>query len=363
MTTSTSTTQGRVQAKLLWRLGRQWQVGDRLPPIKDLARELGTGQSNTHEAVRQLAATGVLRSRQRRGTFVARLPLDRPATRPDDSLRCRTVAVVLVKPVLDPFISHIAASVTREVLGSEGVVQTLDLPAHQPVPLLDADAVVVINPVPPLVIERHPWQPAVVVSTAWHAMSELPAGIDAVGINDHQGGLLAGQAMARLGCTEVGFIGASPQWDRFDVQRLDMTSTARLGGFEAGWGRPVSERWIMGVPGYSIHSGGKAFGQYQRLGERPRALFAASDDLALGFCSAAAAAGLRAGTDFHIIGFDGQERALHLVDGGLTTVAAPVDEMGRRAVQLIRERFSQPDRPDHRLQLNCSLRGGASLPF
>src|SRR5262245_31818220 len=48
------------------------EVGSRLPPIKDLARELGVGQSALHQTMRDLAREGAVYSKPKLGTFVAR---------------------------------------------------------------------------------------------------------------------------------------------------------------------------------------------------------------------------------------------------------------------------------------------------
>src|SRR5690349_3083050 len=48
--------------------------GDRLPPEKALASELGLSRSSLREAVRALSVAGVLRVRQGAGTFVTDIP-------------------------------------------------------------------------------------------------------------------------------------------------------------------------------------------------------------------------------------------------------------------------------------------------
>src|SRR5688572_28805157 len=55
---------------LVEQVGKQWQPGDRLPPIHQLSRSIGAGSTNTHRAVRELVREGWLESWPRRGTFV-----------------------------------------------------------------------------------------------------------------------------------------------------------------------------------------------------------------------------------------------------------------------------------------------------
>src|SRR3984893_12821789 len=52
----------------------QLKGGDRLPPEKALASELGLSRSSLREAVRALSVAGLLRVRQGAGTFVTEIP-------------------------------------------------------------------------------------------------------------------------------------------------------------------------------------------------------------------------------------------------------------------------------------------------
>jgi GntR family transcriptional regulator, transcriptional repressor for pyruvate dehydrogenase complex len=60
-----------------------WPVGTRLPSEATLAAELGVGRSTIREAIRALASTGMVESRQGAGTFV------RAAAAPDVGLETR----------------------------------------------------------------------------------------------------------------------------------------------------------------------------------------------------------------------------------------------------------------------------------
>lgn len=47
-----------------------WEIGERLPSEVELARQLGVGRSTVREAIRVLAHSGLLETRQGAGTFV-----------------------------------------------------------------------------------------------------------------------------------------------------------------------------------------------------------------------------------------------------------------------------------------------------
>jgi DNA-binding LacI/PurR family transcriptional regulator len=66
--------------------------------------------------------------------------------------------------------------------------------------------------------------------------------------------------------------------------------------------------------------------------DRPTAVVAASDELALGVLAAARELGLAVPQDVSVVGIDNHEMAELY---GLTTIAQPVDEQGRMATRLL----------------------------
>lgn len=346
------------------KLGRQWRVGDRLPPMKELARQLGQGQTNTHQAVRDLAAEGLLDSRQRRGTYVLRTPasdLSGPRHGRSGELAGATISLFhadvpegFIRRMVDAF--NDAIGPTGATLRTRLIPTTtshLDFRAES-----DDDAIVIFNPGRKNLVHRKPNQLLCVVSTSTQVQIDHNDRYDVVSVDERHGGSLAGQMLRAIGCEQACFLGCGlPP----SIERCDETSALRLYGFENAWGSHLRAEHILLRHGYSPQAGGEGFGRYMRLkGKRPDGVFAASDDLAVGFLAAAASHDMRPGRDFQIIGFDGQDRGQSLSGGGLTTVKVPAIEMGRRAAQLLIERFNDPDRPANRLQLECALHRGST---
>jgi LacI family transcriptional regulator, galactose operon repressor len=85
---------------------------------------------------------------------------------------------------------------------------------------------------------------------------------------------------------------------------------------------------------FQIEGGVKAGGRLLDLPDRPTAVFAFNDNLAIGLMQAAHARGLRVPDDLSIVGFDDTELA-SIVTPGLTTIRQPLAEMGRMAVSLL----------------------------
>lgn len=94
---------------------------------------------------------------------------------------------------------------------------------------------------------------------------------------------------------------------------------------------------------FEIAGGEAAAVRLLDLAERPSAIFAFNDNLAIGAIKAARARGLRVPQDLSVVGFDDSEYAT-IVSPALTSVRQPLAEMGRTAVSLLtrlldRQRF------------------------
>ncbi len=108
----------------------------------------------------------------------------------------------------------------------------------------------------------------------------------------------------------------------------------RLAGFRDGMKRAgLRENPAYMVQGrFSFESGVAATRQLLALRQRPTAIFAADDDMAIGAIWAAAEAGMQVPGEISICGFDDTNIATQ-VWPPLTTVHQPVREMGRRATE------------------------------
>lgn len=108
----------------------------------------------------------------------------------------------------------------------------------------------------------------------------------------------------------------------------------RLAGYRDGMKRAgLEERADYMVQGqFSFESGVKAARQLLSLKQRPTAIFAADDDMAVGAIWAGAEAGVRVPDEISICGFDDTTIATR-VWPLLTTVHQPVRDMGKRATE------------------------------
>lgn len=331
-------------------------VGHRLPPIKNLARQLGLGQSNLHEAMRALAREGVLYSRPKVGTFVAQRMAAQPgmpaAPRTSPSVAGRSVQVIGAVQS-DPAIWAVSQA-AHAALAERGVnvVASLTHAMLQDTVLDDrgCEVSIVINPSIRMGPAQLPRGHAVIVSTSWHARTLAGLPCDLVGVDQYSGAMLAGKALARTGCDEICYLGRGAM----DRPGYDAISQLRLEGLEAGFGRAVPDRHRLDTEGYSMRGGARGFNRWYSLSPRPRGVFAVSDDVAMGFYAAAVGQGLQPLRDFHLVGFDGLAMGQNQPEP-LTTVELPFADMGRAAVELVVNRLLQPDRPIQVTYLGCRL--------
>jgi len=109
---------------------------------------------------------------------------------------------------------------------------------------------------------------------------------------------------------------------------------------------------------FNFTAGMEAAQRFLDLGaERPTAVFAASDEMAIGFIKTVKDAGLEVPRDVSVAGFDGIEYSA-IYDPALTTMIQPRTEMGRLGAENLVARMSgrQPALPGARLPCTLAVR-------
>jgi LacI family repressor for deo operon, udp, cdd, tsx, nupC, and nupG len=108
--------------------------------------------------------------------------------------------------------------------------------------------------------------------------------------------------------------------------------------------------------GFDPASGVRGAGHFFALADRPTAVFAASDEGAIGFIKALKNRGVSVPRDVSVAGFDGIEYSA-MYDPALTTVLQPRAELGRLAGENLVRRMdrSAPRLPPARVAIPCTL--------
>ncbi len=165
--------------------------------------------------------------------------------------------------------------------------------------------------------------PLVVVDAVGRPAPDVPT----IGATNWAGGLSAAEHLTSLGHQRIGFIGGPPEMQ---------CSRARFDGYRAALeaaGIAFDETLVC--PGDFYHSSGYAGAlALFDLPEPPTAIFAASDQMALGAYEAARSRHVRIPDDVSIVGFDDLPTA-RWASPPLTTVRQPLAEMGTIAARTV----------------------------
>ncbi|WP_405658125.1 LacI family DNA-binding transcriptional regulator [Streptomyces sp. NBC_01166] len=194
--------------------------------------------------------------------------------------------------------------------------------------------------------------PLVVVDPAGSPATEAPT----VGATNWAGGMAATEHLLHLGHCRIGFIEGPP--------RL-LCSRARLDGYRAALdvaGVAVDDALV--VPGDFYHASGfTGAEQLLELSEPPTAIFAASDQMALGAIEALRRRGLRVPEDMSIVGFDDLPEVRWSAPP-LTTIRQPLSDMGKLAARMLLDlaRDVEPASPRVELATELVIRASTAPP-
>jgi DNA-binding LacI/PurR family transcriptional regulator len=187
--------------------------------------------------------------------------------------------------------------------------------------------------------------------------SQRAAEGDWVAINDTKAGRLVGKHLHRLGHRDI--VVVTPDYQHTSEPEFVYSpdqehAVLRPGTYERDrvlglWEKmPDARIRVVSASHYSRESGRRAAAYALDVQDRPTAIVALSDVLALGVWDAARDRGLTPGRDLSIVGFDDIPDVGFL---GITTVRQPIAEKGRLAGRLAMD----PDYPERQITLPIEL--------
>ena len=177
-------------------------------------------------------------------------------------------------------------------------------------------------------------------------------------VDDVQGGELATRHLLELGHERIAFLG-----DSTDPRYGFVSSRQRFAGYcnaLAAAGVPLKHRLQRFGP-HGRRVAHRLTAELLSLDEPPTAIFATSDTQALGVLEAAGYEGVDVPGELSVIGFDDLEVSPYI---GLTTVAQPLYESGRRGVERLLEMIDgrDPGPLEERLELRLEVRRTTAPP-
>ncbi|GAB3733396.1 LacI family DNA-binding transcriptional regulator [Nocardiopsis nanhaiensis] len=172
-----------------------------------------------------------------------------------------------------------------------------------------------------------------------------------VSVDNHAGGLAAGRHLIGLGHERVTFV-TGP----FAIEQVRRRHEGLRDAFVEADMDPDASISVVDLPQLNPDQGERAVDAALAGGprQRPKAVFCANDQLALGFMKGLGQRGFRVPDDISVVGYDNVDVA-DLVHPGLTTVAQPKYELGRSAMRLLRSQLDDPDHAHERLLFTPEL--------
>jgi LacI family transcriptional regulator len=177
---------------------------------------------------------------------------------------------------------------------------------------------------------------------------DLPStNVPSVGATNWAGGLSATEHLLELGHQRVAVIGGPPGF---------LCSRARIDGYRTALERAhiVVDPELIRHGDFHHEGGYRAAVELLNLPEAPTAIFAGSDEQALGVMEAARQAGLIVPRELSIVGFDDLPVA-RWSSPPLSTVRQPLAEMGRLAGRMLADLIAGTPPRSHRVELATQM--------
>jgi LacI family transcriptional regulator len=146
-----------------------------------------------------------------------------------------------------------------------------------------------------------------------------------IGATNFTGGLTATQHLLSLGHRRIGHAGGPHSVDCSQARLAGYSSALRQAGIQL-------DEALITHGGFTYDAGRRAAHELLDRADLPTAIFAASDETALGVMEEARRRGIRVPEDLSVVGFDDTFLAPRATPP-LTTVAQPLVQMGRVAVR------------------------------
>jgi LacI family transcriptional regulator len=178
---------------------------------------------------------------------------------------------------------------------------------------------------------------------------DLPdSDLASVGATNWAGGLAATEHLISLGHERIAMIGGP---------REMLCTQARIDGYRAALERAGIEidRRLIRYGDFHHEGGFRASQEFLGLEDRPTAIFAGSDEQAMGAYEAARQSGLQIPRDLSVVGFDDLPLCQWL-SPPLTTVRQPLEEMGRLAARTLFQQLDGEQLVSPRVELATELR-------
>ncbi len=312
--------------------------------IADVARVAGVSVATISRA---LANPGVVSPETRARVMEAVRQTGYTPNAAARNLRARTtmMALVVVPDLANPFFAEVLRGIDKSLSASGYglIIGNLDNSAEKEARYVDfafagqVDGVLLLCGHVPSSKGRSMLDTNLPVVAACERI--VDARLPLVEVDNRAAAVNAVNHLIGLGHRRIGYI-SGPSSNVLDQER------------QRGYGDALRAAGIPADPGlvfhgdFSFRSGAAAATAVLALPEpqRPTAIFAANDEMAIGFLKTVHAAGHRVPRDFSVVGFDAIDYADYC-EPTLTTVFQPRREIGERVADLLVSAMKSPENP------------------
>lgn len=331
----------QLRQQITWLIASgELKLGDRLPPIRDLADQLGIHMHTVRQTYHALEADKLVETRRKRGTYVTSTDIYRLAAR-TSNLPTNTIGVLV--PSRNPFYSPYLQGIEDEARKSNDLLFTCythfdkQSPDHYTRRLIakGVDGIIATSlesailqagggpfpkNLPPVVYVDDPVQKIYSI------------------VIDNEGAAyqVAGHLVKKHHYRRIALITPPIAWQN-------------VRDFYDGYHRALSETGIefdpnlvVEIPFFSPDAGYQAATHLMEMKSPPQAILAAADIIAVGVVQAIKERGRRIPEDIAVAGYNNIE-VTALMDPPLTTASVPTYEMGVQAMTMLnRLRTNRP---------------------
>lgn len=345
----------QLKQQLTWLIvNGQLNPGDRLPSIHLMADRLGINLHTVRSAYHKLEQDGLVVTRQGRGTHVLSFDPLKYALAARDQIS-HTIGVILPS-LTNPFYHGFLQGVQTIAEESQTLLFVSNTNDDPGAPWRDfyrlsakgVDGILVVSHDVSEIF--HPDDPQAdqqkslpFITVDWPGAEGYSVTVDL-----ESAGYQATRHLMDHGHRRIGLITFTQE-------------LANIRPVDRGYRRALEEKGlhldpslVMRVPGFDLASGAEGARRLLALRERPTAIFAIADMLALGAIKAIKNAGLRIPQDLAIASFNDIPAAA-LVEPQLTTVAAPTVQLGKEAMKMLQVLIEGKEPPQREIVLPAHL--------
>jgi DNA-binding LacI/PurR family transcriptional regulator len=323
------------------------EIDERLPSARELATHLGIHLHTVRGAYQRLEADGLVTMRRGIGTTVKAYDRSRLAAAAPD-LPSFTIGVIIpaystfYAPLLDGIESAAADDPSLFLICNARAQPRLGLTYLDRLVGKGADGVIMVStPLPPGTKPPDDLPPVV--------FADVPgAAGPAVEFDLHGAAAQATRHLIEHGHRHIGFITPPVKWHNVAPIAAGFNEALRSEGLSQDPGL------VAMVSDFSRADGYEGASRLLDLSERPTAIVAVSDTMAIGGIQAVSARGLRLPDDVALVGIDDIDMAA-VVTPALTTVALPAEDMGRRVMNMLRDLMAGRSLTEPRIVLETRL--------